>query len=35
MPGADQLFFDPVVLGTGEPCERTVQYGAQLRLRPV
>jgi 8-oxo-dGTP diphosphatase len=33
MPEADQLFFDPVVLGTGEPYERTFHYDAELRLR--
>jgi ADP-ribose pyrophosphatase YjhB (NUDIX family) len=31
----DQLFFDPVVLGTGEPYERTFHYDAQLRLLPA
>lgn len=35
MPEADQLFFDPVVLGTGEPYERTFHYDTELRLRPA
>jgi 8-oxo-dGTP pyrophosphatase MutT (NUDIX family) len=33
MPDADREFFDPVVLGTGSPYERTFHYDADLRLR--
>jgi 8-oxo-dGTP pyrophosphatase MutT (NUDIX family) len=32
MPDADQVFFAPVVLGTGAPYERTFRYDAELRL---
>jgi 8-oxo-dGTP pyrophosphatase MutT (NUDIX family) len=35
MPEADQIFFDPVVLGTGEPYEQTFHYDTDLRLRPA
>lgn len=33
MPEADREFFEPVVLGTGAPYERTFYYDADLRLR--
>lgn len=34
MPEADQRFFEPVVLGAGEPYEATFHYDADLRLLP-
>lgn len=32
MPEADREFFEPVVLGTGAPYERTFHYDADLQL---